>query len=228
MKTRARSGEHGFTLVEVLVGLAVSSLILVSLNLAMTVIRQSSERTRDSLAGEAALSTAAQIFSEDVSRIARIRRSASETSAVYVFTGRPREMIYPLFEYRGLSAGALYAVRLRVEDQGSIQQLIRDRAALPPGNDVGTDLDWGDAVVLIDGPFDIALAYRAPNAGGRAWEDDWVAAAAMPEQVRLSVKDRQTGRLRFPVLVQPLLANAEAECAALGPGCKDVPREASK
>lgn len=230
MNNKPTTREHGFTLVEVLVGLAVSSMILVSLNLAMTAIRRSVESTSDSLGSQAALSAATQIFIEDVSGIARIRRSMTETSVAYFFVGRPREMIYPVFEYRGLAAGALYAVRLRVEDQGNRQQLIRDRAILPPGNEVGLGLDWEDAVVLLDGPFDIAMAYRAPRARARAgaWEDAWMTADTMPEQVRLSIKDQRTGTLRLPVLVQPLHVDAEAECAALGPGCRNVPRTVLK
>lgn len=225
MKARA-SRESGFTLIEVLVGLALSSMILVSLNLAMTAIRQSVDRTRDSLGSQAALSAAADVFSGDVARIARIRRGTAEQFSGYVFEGSADQMTYPLFEYRGVATGALYLARLRVQDAGGQTQLIRERARIEPGGENAMGAEWKDAVVLLEGPFDIALAYRAPRAGARSWEDAWASAESMPEQVRLSITDRKTGKLRLPVLVQALQVDAEVECAALGPGCKNAPAPA--
>lgn len=41
----------------------------------------------------------------------------------------------------------------------------------------------------------------------------------MPEQVRLTIGDSATGRLRAPVIVQSLLIEAEIECTAAGAEC---------
>jgi hypothetical protein len=44
----------------------------------------------------------------------------------------------------------------------------------------------------------------------------------MPEQIRLTIEDSVTGRLRAPVIVQSLLVDAEVECAAVPAGCGDA------
>ncbi len=218
-------GQHGFTLVEVLAALAVASLILVSLNLASTTVRQGVESARQSLGSQAAVSAAAGIFQRDAARIARLRQPGDAEAAAYLFEGSPRQMIYPLSEYQGVSQGGLYLVRLRVRNADGRTQFIRDRKLLLPGEAAGEDPSWGDAVVLLEGPFDIAFAYRAQRTGERNWSESWSAAEAMPEQIRLTIEDQATGRLRIPVVVQSLLVDAEIACAADPSRCGDARQE---
>ena len=215
----AGSGESdaGFTLIEVLAALALSSLILVSLNLAMTTTRQGVEQTRQSMGSQAAISAAAHVVARDVARIARVRR---EGDAGYLFEGSARQMIYPLAERQAAGAGNFFLVRLSVQDEGGLARLVRERAPFPPGEPPGPTASWGDAVVLLEGPFDISFAYRAQRTGERRWSETWPGTAGMPEQVRLTLEDRQTGRLRIPVLVQSLDIDAEVQCAADPSACE--------
>ena len=218
-------GQHGFTLVEVLAALAVASLIIVSLNLASTAVRQGVEKTRQNLGSQAAVSAAAGLFQRDAARIAKLRRAGSAEPAGYLFEGSARQMIYPLSEFEGVSQGGLYLVRLRTENDDGGTQLIRDRAPLLPGEAAIEDRSWSDAVVLLEGPFDIGFAYRAQRTGQRDWTESWDATDAMPEQIRLTIEDSATGRLRAPVIVQSLLVDAEVECAAPPANCGDAKPE---
>jgi general secretion pathway protein J len=218
-------GQHGFTLVEVLAALAVASLIIVSLSLASTAVRQGVEKTRQSLGSQAAVSAAAGLFQRDAARIAKLRRAGSAEPAGYLFEGSARQMIYPLSEFEGVSQGGLYLVRLRAENDDGGTQLIRDRAPLLPGEAAIEDRSWSDAVVLLEGPFDIGFAYRAQRTGQRDWTKSWDATDAMPEQIRLTIEDSATGRLRAPVIVQSLLVDAEVECAAPPANCGDAKPE---
>jgi general secretion pathway protein J len=205
-------GQNGFTLVEVLAALAITSLILVSLNLASSGVRQSVERTHRSLADQAALSAAVGIFQRDVQRIVKLRRASGASG--FLFEGNARQVIYPVAGQRGASQGGLYLVRLAARDVQGGMQLVRERMPMLPGEIAGERQSWNDAVVLLEGPFELGFAYRAPQTGDRAWRDSWSAAAAMPEQIRLTIEDRATGRLRVPVIVQPLQVDGEPECAA--------------
>lgn len=219
---RNTRAEAGFTLVEMLAALVLASLIFLGLNMSMTSVRQGADRAREALSSQSALSTATAIFARDVARIAKIRRGA-QPGAGYLFEGTARRMIYPLAEREGTVNGGLYLVRLSVvDDDGGQQRLIRERALLQPGVTLGLSADWQDAVVLLDGPFDITFAYRAQRSGARGWSDAWSAAEAMPEQVRLTIGDRRTGRLRIPVLVQALQVDAEVDCAGPARGCANA------
>lgn len=210
--------DAGFTLFEVLAALALASLIFVVLNLAMTTIERSVAASRTSLGNQDALETAARIFTRDVARIAVIRRPGTGAPG-FLFEGTARQMIYPLPETEGVSRGGLYWVRLRIVTRQGVTQLIRDRAPLPPGGDLRLPGTWDDEVVLLEGRFDIAFSYRAQRSGSRAWADGWTGAEAMPQQVKLTIAEPGTGQLRIPVLVQSLLIDAEAQCAAAAADC---------
>jgi prepilin-type N-terminal cleavage/methylation domain-containing protein len=210
-------GQGGFTLVEVLAALAVASFVLVSLNLASGTVRRGVDQARESLGSQAAVSAAIGIFRRDVAGIVKLRQEGGTGSGGYLFEGSVQEMIYPVNELYGASPGGLYRVRLRAEETETGMQLIRDRQPILPGEEA-SDPAWRDAVVLLDGPFDVRLAYRAQRTGERRWQESWSGAEAMPEQVRLTIGDSKTGRLRVPVIVQALLVDAEAECT-LAQGC---------
>lgn len=211
--------EAGFTLVEVLAALALASLIFVVLNQAMTTIERGVAASRGSLGDQDAVDAAARIFARDVARIAKIRRAGTGTQQGYLFEGTARQMIYPLAETEGLAAGGLYLVRLRLENARGEVQLIRERAPLLPGEELQVPGAWDDQVVLLEGRFDISFSYRAQNAGSRAWVDGWTGADAVPQQISLTIAEPGTGRLRIPVLVQSLLIDAEAQCAAAAVVC---------
>ena len=215
----AHRREAGFTLIEVLAALVLSSLVLVSLNMAMSAVGKGTDHTRRSLGEQSEIGAAVDIFGRDVARIAKIRRPAPPGGfAGYSFDGTADTIVYPLREEEGLAAPGLYLVRLSVREKDGQAVLLRERAPLLPGN--SNDLPkWRDPVVLLAGPFDVAFAYRAQRSGSRSWTDDWSGASSMPEQVRLTIGDSATGRLRAPVIVQSLLIEAEIECSAAGAKC---------
>jgi prepilin-type N-terminal cleavage/methylation domain-containing protein len=211
-KPRSRR-EAGFTLIEVLAGLVLASLILVSLNMAMSAVGKGTERTRRSLGEQSEIGSAVDIFGRDVARIAKIRRPAPPGDfAGYVFDGNPDVIIYPLHEDEALDAPGLYLIRLSVTRKGDQSTLLRERAPLPVGNDNELP-QWRDPVVLLSGPYDIEFAYRAQRSGLREWSNSWKADETMPEQIRLTVNNTATGRLRVPGFVQPLAIDSEVDCA---------------
>ncbi|WP_421693552.1 PulJ/GspJ family protein [Aestuariivirga sp.] len=209
----AGSRQSGFTLLEVLAGLILASLILVSLNLAMTAVNKGVARTRTSLGQQAGIATAIDIFGRDVARIAKIRRGEGEAFGGYLFDGRAGSVIYPLREDAGVTAPGLYLVRLSLREDKGLRQLIRERSPLALAGKVGTP-KWRDPVVLLQGPYEISFAYRAPSSGSREWSDTWDASSIMPQQIRLTIGDVATGRLRVPGFVQSLAIDSEVECAS--------------
>lgn len=212
-RAAARARQAGFTLIEVLAALVLASMVLVSLNMAMTAVGKGSDHTRRSLGEQSELGAAVDIFGRDVARISKIRRPAKPGDfAGYVFDGRPDSIIYPLREEEGLTAPGLYLVRLSVKRKDGISTLLRERVPLPAA-ETTTLPKWRDPVVLLAGPYDIAFAYRAQRTGQREWTGSWQATETMPEQIRLTVTNRDTGRLRVPGFVQSLAIDSEVDCA---------------
>lgn len=213
MRRKRASREDGFTLIEVLAALVLASLILVSLNMAMSAVGKGSDRTRRSLGEQSEIGAAVDVFGRDVARIAKIRAPAApEQFAGYVFDGKSDSIVYPLREEAALPQPGLYLVRLSVRHQDGATVLLRERAPLPARGDTSLPR-WRDPVVLLSGPYDIAFAYRAQRSGARAWTDGWTATEAMPEQIRLTVTNTATRRLRVPGFVQSLAVDSEVDCA---------------
>lgn len=212
--THTRSREAGFTLLEVLAALALASLILVSLNLAMRSIGMGVDRTRQTLGQQQAIAAAVDLFGRDVAQIAKIRRPGAEDLEGYIFDGQPDEIVYVLREDKGTDSPGLYFVRLSLRDGDGGSELVRERAPMPfDGAALGAP-EWRDPVVLLSGPYDIGFAYRAQRSGIREWSSRWSVERTMPEQIRLTIIDTKTGELRVPGFVQSLAIDAEAECAA--------------
>lgn len=211
----ARSAQSGFTLLEVLAGLILASLILVSLNLAMTAVGKGVDGTRKSLGQQAGIAAAIDVFSHDVARIEKIRRGKGEDFGGYLFDGRSDEVIYPLRESAGVTAPGLYLIRLSFREEKGARELIRERSPLALG-ERGENPKWRDPVILLSGPYDISFAYRAQRSGARDFSDSWPAGDAMPEQIRLTIEDQGTERLRVPGFVQSLAIDGEVECASGG------------
>lgn len=207
------SPQAGFTLLEVLAALVLASLILVSLNMAMAAVGKGVDHTRRSLGEQSELGSVADVFTRDVARIAKIRRSTDPRNfSGYLFDGQPDAVIYPLREEEGLAAPGLYLVRLSLREDKGERQLVRERAPIIAGGERTLEPTWRDPVVLMSGDLDVTFAYRAQRSGRREWGESWQAAEAMPEQIRITVTDRATGRLRLPGLVQSLAIDTEVDC----------------
>ncbi|MCB1379282.1 MAG: prepilin-type N-terminal cleavage/methylation domain-containing protein [Alphaproteobacteria bacterium] len=211
--------QHGFTLLEIIVGMAISSMILVSLNMVMGSINKGLDITTRKVGEQTEIATALAIIGDDISRIER-PRMGSQTTGRYRFEGAPRAMTFALVERPGNNRAGTYLVRLSVRSDRTGAELVRSRSPLGlDAADGGTD-GWRDDVVLISGPFDIEFAYRSPRHGLRSWATGWSANDQMPEQVRVVITDLATGRLRVPQFVQTLKIEADSACvAAKTPAC---------
>lgn len=211
--------ESGFTLLEVLIGLLISSLILAGLSLAMGTVNRGYEQLGTVIDRQGELATGLSVFEDDVSRIARLPEDPAQPLQ-FVFSGTPREMIYVLGERPGSNEAGLYWVRLAIRNGQGGSELVRQRAAFRRPPAAADNIPWADDVVLVSGPFAISLSYRSTRAGLRDWAGNWEARNMLPNQVRLDIKDEATGRARIPPFTATLKIAAEASCAdANAAGC---------
>jgi prepilin-type N-terminal cleavage/methylation domain-containing protein len=211
--------ENGFTLLEVLVGLLISSLILAGLSLAMGTVNRGYDQLGRAIDRQGTISTALAVFQDDISRIARVPLDP-EKPVKFLFSGGPRELIYIMNERPGSNLAGLYWVRLSIGSVDGVSRLIRQRAPFQRPAPALDTIAWADEVVLIAGPMDISLSYRSPRGGLRNWAGSWEASNMLPAQIRIDVTDTATGRARVPPFTATLKIAAEAACAdAEGLGC---------
>ncbi len=203
--------EAGFTLIEILVGLAISSLIMVGLTAAMRTIDMGWNRTTQSVERQGMLSSAFHVLAGDVARIERAVASG-EGGQDFLFAGTASEAIYVLAERPGNNRAGLYWVRLQVRGRDGVTELVRTRAPFVWRKYTVSTLAWGDDVILMRGNIAVELTYRSPRAGLRIWSTNWPASNRLPEQIKIEITDRKTGLWLEPAMVLTLQIDAEAAC----------------
>jgi general secretion pathway protein J len=211
---RPDSSESGFTLFEILVGLAVSSLILVGMSLAMKTINMGYDSATNSIGRQGGLAAGLAIIAGDISRIQRAVDDPVKPTR-FLFSGRSNSVTYIMEERPGNNKAGLYWVRLAVRDTANGSELVRSRAPFVIGQSDTSSSAWTDDVAVLRGDFAIGLSYRATRNDLRSWVDDWQNPILLPDEIRITMTDVRTGRLRVPGFVQALKISAEVGCVAL-------------
>jgi general secretion pathway protein J len=212
----SRHAEAGFTLVEVLVALALLALVMAAATGAFRLTGAAVEAAgrRSEVAGEVALM-------RDVIR-RQVARALPLTGPVDPETGAARS----LFQGTGTTLSFVVA-----EPPGPGGGLVRVAFTVEPGTGGRRRLTWhrsplaggpDHTATVAEGPFDLAFAYL----GSDGWTARWQDAAAPPRLVRLSIA---VAGVAQPELLAAPRADAERGCVlALGEGfCRDWPAGAA-
>jgi general secretion pathway protein J len=211
--------EHGFTLLEVLVGLSIAALIMLGLNAASATINRGFEQTKGTLSRQSTIAAGIDIISGDISRILRVVDNIEKPSQ-FLFSGNSTELVYLIEERPRQTIGEVQWVKLAIQDSGSRAILSRMRAPYESGQLAPDPSAWHDEVALIEADVTLAFSYRATRSGIRDWLKDWRPTNHLPEQIRVEIIDRTTGRLRVPSFVQSLKIDAEPSCTVVdSPSC---------
>ncbi|MGQ0486251.1 MAG: PulJ/GspJ family protein [Hyphomicrobiales bacterium] len=211
--------DAGFTLLEILVGLAISSLIMVGLTAAMQTIDRGWNRTTESVGRQGTLATGFHVLAGDIARIERATAGEAGEPG-FLFAGTASEAVYVLAERPGNNRAGLYWVRLQVRERDGATELVRMRAPFVSGRQNVSTLAWADEVILMRGNIAVEMTYRSPRAELPNWSASWPAGNRLPEQIKIEITDRQTGLWLAPAMVLALEIDAEAACfTADSPSC---------
>jgi prepilin-type N-terminal cleavage/methylation domain-containing protein len=190
---------NGFTLIEVLAALAISSVIIAAtVTLVHTVAGNFDRGTRGVDAADG-LMLAVQRLASDFSA-ARYTVWTKKTGFALAFEaeradGEKPARITFVSERRSESETPTdEVVSLTIEQSDETTRLVRRRAAWT-GPDMSIDhLSPQDAVVLLEGDLDVSFRFGwlAPGRG-LVWNSAWIGETALPRFVRLVLRDRTTG-----------------------------------
>jgi general secretion pathway protein J len=210
-----REAERGFTLIEVLAALAISSVVIIATaGLIHDVVLNFDRGTRGVNSAEHVL-LAVERLATDFASARQVPQSGEGANAMVAFVGEPTRV--KLVAAGGAATGPRgeELVSLTVEEKDGTSRLIRRRAAWLGPRTAFESVALRDPVSLIDGNIDIAFAFGrvAPN-GAVTWADTWNAQPLLPRLVRLTVRDRASGAELIPGTEFVLRADAPIGCAA--------------
>jgi general secretion pathway protein J len=207
-RTRQRTGEAGFTLIEALVALALTGLVLSALGTITAQWLPSWNRGLDRIQQSELIGTAMQRIAADLA------------AAEYVPPSRDRRK--PLFDGSALSVTfvrtslgpnvgvGLDVVRIgETSEQGGLVT-VRTRAAfapLPPGVSLSEQIQPSEPVVLLRPPLRLSFGYAGPD---RVFRDSWHDADRLPAVIMLTVRDGRSERVLSVSTATPVHVDAPA------------------
>ncbi len=192
-------GCQGFTLIEVLAAMAISSVIIMAtVALVYTVARNFDRGTRGVDAADR-LMQAVQRLAVDFGS-ARFVVWRSESGPALAFRGeqaagdKPAGIVFVAGAGSASLSPADEVVSLTIERHGDVMRLVRRRAPWTGPDMVVGHVSVHDPVVLVEGSLDMSFLFgRLDPAGALVWSPTWIGQTALPRFVRLIMRDRATG-----------------------------------
>lgn len=185
---------RGFTLLEVIVVMALLSLIMLAMGSALRTTAQTEERIDARLALTDELRVASDFLRGVLGRISAQQGSARPEPGAsrFAFVGGPQEMGWLGVMPARHGVGGRHHFRLAIEPQGLVLRYLPWQGEQQP--------DWGrsESYVLVAGATALALRFEDAREQPSQWVAQWTAPDALPQRVVLAV---QTAQGPWPDLV---------------------------
>ena len=200
----ARSKTTGFTLLEVLVVMALLSLVMLALGSALRTVGQTQERIDMRLARADELRVSVAFIRSTLGRISGRMISQPATAQVgssrFLFTAAPDAVAWVGVMPARYGAGGRYFFRLAVERVDEDMALV---IRFKPWEDSSVFPDWAtaDSRVLATNVTSLSIRYENGRMEPPAWMPDWAIPDRLPERVAI---DLLTAAGEWPTLVVPL------------------------
>jgi general secretion pathway protein J len=205
-----RSGEAGFTLIEMLIATMLMGLILAALATVTAQWLPNWDRGIARLQRDERFAFGLSRMVADLSVAEPV--PASNAGHVVLFDGAELGVTFVRTAVGPNTHPGLEVVRFREASDPSGPQLIRERALYTP-SDRGALLHFADPVPLIGPPFRVTFAYAG---GDGVWHSTWGAAVELPRSVRITVRNGITQQTLALSTAALLHVDTPAECARTG------------
>jgi prepilin-type N-terminal cleavage/methylation domain-containing protein len=192
--TSGHSRESGFTLIEVLAALAITSVIIMSTAALMWNVTLFFDHGARSVSEADRLVLAEDRLAADFSATRFAQRLTASGGATAAFIGQPAKVLFVSGDVVSTSPQEEEVVALNVEHSEDITQLVRRRAAwLGPRTQL-EGIVAKDPVVLIEGRIDVRFKFaKVALDGTLSWQDYWSDELTLPRFVQMIVRSRETG-----------------------------------
>ena len=207
-----RKGRAGFTLIESLAALAITSLVVLSCG---ALLRESGyffDRGTRAIDETERFAWAVNRLKRDFAS-ARFVPEAGAKAAAAAFAGQSAKVVF-VAAGREASVGE-EVVEYAAEPIDGGEQLVRRRAPWPGPSSRLSDIEPQDPVLLLRGSFSISFVYaQSAQDGALVWRDEWTGADGLPHAVRVKLIDSATGADFLAADEFAIRANAPLTCAS--------------
>jgi general secretion pathway protein J len=212
-RTRERTREAGFTLLEALVALALTGLVMSALATITAQFLPNWNRGIDRIQHSELIGISMQRIAADLAAAEFIPAGSDQKTDKKkkpLFEGTPLSVTFVRTAI-GPNAGiGLDVVRIgETTDRGRLVT-VRTRAGftpLPQGASPSEQLRLTDPVVLLRAPLRLSFAYAGPD---KVFHDDWHDADRLPVAIRLTVRDTTSEHVLAVSTVTPVHVDAPA------------------
>jgi prepilin-type N-terminal cleavage/methylation domain-containing protein len=208
--------QAGFTLIEVLIAIAIVAAIFGVMTTTIKLIGKGTERSRMQAAFQDMLMQGFDALTRDLAAIQRVPE-LRDKALLYLFEGSAASLTYPLVEPPYPGQSGLYLVHLAVTKAKGKSRLTRTRAPLLgalKGQQAGA---FGDEAVVLEGLFDIRFSYAEAAPREITWRDHWDDGQKLPSLIKVDLFD-PVDRVHLPPLIVRLMIDGEPGCAKAGGG----------
>jgi general secretion pathway protein J len=218
---KQRVGEHGFTLIETLVALALTGLVLSSLATITAQWLPNWNRGIDRIQRSEVIGIALQRIGADLAAAEYV--PANRDSRRPLFDGSELSVTFVRTALGPNAGPGLDVVRVGESTDGSGLVTVRSQASfrpLPPASSLVEQIHLGSPVVLLRTPFRLSFAYAGPD---RIWKNNWHEPDKLPALIKLTVRDAASERILSVSTVTPVHVQAASDCVRPDGGCDGKP-----
>ena len=207
MRRRARNGEAGFTLIEVLLATLLMTVILAGLATITAQWLPNWNRGMARVQRAERLSIGLERVAADLS-VAEMIPMNGDTRAP-LFEGNELSVTFVRTAVGPNVRPGLEIIRFIEKADARGLALVRERASFAPMPS-DAQIRFADQVVLVRAPFRVSFSYAGAD---QVWQPNWRGQMQLPDMIRITVRDGGTGQvLGISTAAMPRV-NAPAECA---------------
>lgn len=201
MTRSGRDRDGGFAMVEAIAVLALAALVFVTLLIATDLVSRNSAAAARRVTIMETLMTGLSAVRRDLEG-ARFIRTGEKKDDPILFSGTPQRVALAVADDgTGLGRGeSLVLIQARY-DNGT-GALVRSSARMLPKTRGFGSAEFGNAAVLVTGPWRYVFSYADLEAGAERWRSTWTATSRMPAAIRLEVLGSNGERAVPPLTVR--------------------------
>ncbi|MBR1120142.1 prepilin-type N-terminal cleavage/methylation domain-containing protein [Bradyrhizobium lablabi] len=207
MSKRARKGEAGFTLIEVLLATLLMTVILAALATVTAQWLPNWNRGIARVQRAEKLAMGLERIAADLSVAEMIPVNADAKAPL--FEGSELSVTFVRTAIGPNSRPGLEIIRFTEKADAQGLALVRERAPFAPMA-ADAQIRFADQVVLTRAPFRVTFSYAGPD---QVWQPVWRGQKQLPEKIRATVRDGATGQVLNVSTAMVVHVDAPAECA---------------